>query len=184
MSIAFDVDNVLADTISTWCDRINQLTDSTILKDQIKNHKIVGSVKINPRYIYKILDQVWEEWEILPMTEESIPSIMKDIKSLGFKISIVTSRPTRSKPLVIKWLRANEIFHDELLFLGPFKSKSIITNEYLVDDASEHISQFTSTGRIGFIYNQPWNVNLEEENIIRISSIEEVLDYLSNSADC
>lgn len=183
MSIAFDVDNVLADTISTWCNKISKLTNKTILKDQIKSHKIVGSVKMNSRYIYKILDEVWREWERLPMTEEAIPTIMSDIKSLGYHISIVTSRPIRSRPFVIKWLSTNDIHHDELIFLGPYSSKSIIDNDFLVDDAPEHVIQFISTGRIGFIYSQPWNAGIDGRNIIRLNSIQEVLIHLRNLSD-
>lgn len=110
MSIAFDIDNVLADTISTWCRRVYDLKGKKFNKKNIKSHKIVGSVKMSPTNIYKILDQVWENWNSLPMTEKNLPNKIRKIQSKGYDISIVTCRPKRSKPFVKNWLKKIRYF--------------------------------------------------------------------------
>lgn len=178
LSIAFDVDNVLADTISTWCKSVYDITGKKINKDNIKSHKIVGSVRMSPKYIFQILDQIWENWKYLPMTEKKLPDKIIDIKSKGYYISIVTCRPKRSISFVKKWLKKNKIHYDKFTSLGPYKSKRLIKDNYLVDDAPEHISEFINSGRFGFIYDQPWNKKFNIENSLRIKSISEILSFL------
>ena len=178
MSIAFDVDNVLADTISAWCNLLHEIKGIVIEKANIKSHKIVGSVRLSPQIIFSTLDRVWENWKQLPMTENDIPEYIEQIKKKGYNIFIVTNRPLRSKKYVESWIANNGIVYDQLYFLGPYSSKVDIKVDYLVDDAPEHLEEFIKTGRIGFLYNQPWNARFTMKNSIRVNTISEVIFYL------
>ena len=178
MRIAFDIDNVLADTISKWCEEMNTSYGLKIKKKDIKNHKIAGSVDLNPKLIYKKLDQIWENWKKLPMTEDDISGFINELKDKNIIIYVVTCRPLRSIKYVKNWLTFNEINYDEFYPLGPYKSKAVIDSEYLVDDAPEHIKSFISKGEKAFIYDQPWNKHIVKEGVYRIESIKEISDYI------
>lgn len=133
--IVFDVDNVLADSTNCWCTKASEYLGSEILKKQIKNDKIVGSVPLSALEIYRLQDQVWEEWEKLPPTEEGIPEILQNLTNLGCKVIVATCRPKRSTPLVLHWLKKTGITYDSFYSLGPYRAKADIDCDILVDDA-------------------------------------------------
>ncbi len=93
--IAFDLDNVIADSIGSFCTRVSKLTRKTISKDGIKSHKIVGSVPLPPREIFRLQDEVWKDWKSVYPTEEGIPDMLNQLKTRGHEVYIVTSRPSR-----------------------------------------------------------------------------------------
>ena len=78
--IVFDVDNVLADTTSCWCMKASSHLGYTVSKEDIKHDKIIGSVSMPSREIFRLQDEVWREWEQLPPTEAGIPEIVSRIK--------------------------------------------------------------------------------------------------------
>ena len=178
MQIAFDVDNVLADTISEWVIQANDSLGLSIKKEDIKHHKISRSIDLDRGIIYRLLDQLWENWEDLPMTEDIIPEFIKELSTKDIVIFIVTCRPLRSMNYVENWLELNEIYYDEFFPLGPSKLKSVVDADYLVDDAPEHIRSYTINGKKAFIYDQPWNKKITDKNAYRITSLEEILGYL------
>ena len=179
MIISFDIDNVLADTINIWCKKAYEKTGIYFKKENISNHKVVGCVNLSAKTIYKIMDQVWEDWKNLPLTENNIPEVINILKNNDFKINIVTSRPKRSYTYVKKWLTTLGIFYNKFYGIGPYKSKSSIISDYLVDDAPEHIKDFVNSDRYGFIYDQPWNKNITITNAYRIKKIESILNFFN-----
>lgn len=177
MRIAFDVDNVLADSMTCWCRKASEKLGKTVTREQIKSHKIVGSIKISYYEIIKLQDEVWEEWKDLPLTEEDLSGKLDAFRHNGFQVLVVTSRPLRSSNLVRNWLSNNNIPYDEFHSIGPYRSKSEIDADALVDDAPEHIQDFVQHGRTGFLYAQPWNRNVRIEKAIDVKTIGEVLEY-------
>lgn len=177
MKIAFDVDNVLADTMSCWCLKATEYLGLPVTKEDIKHHKIVGSVPISPRIIFMLLDQVWNEWETLPSTETDIIQKLDTLKDNGFEICIATSRPFRSIQNVKQWLDKMNICYSEFFSLGPYELKAKIAIDILVDDAPDQIREFIRTGRTGFLYKQPWNKNARVRKALFINSLDDLLRY-------
>ncbi len=175
--IVFDVDNVLADTISCWCIKATKYLGTPVSKNQIKHHKIVGSVNMAPREVYALLDEVWSEWSILPTTEEGIPDLFNELKNSGHNIAIATCRPIRSANLVLKWLRKNGIPFDSYHPLGPYKSKSELNCDALIDDAPDQINQIIDNGKNGFLYLQPWNISSSVHKAVKIQTLPEITKY-------
>lgn len=177
MKIAFDVDNVLADSMTCWCRKATNYLGRQVTKEEIKSHKIVGSVPIPAREIFRLQDQVWVEWQDLPTTEEDLSRKLGALRKNGFQIFIVTSRPRRSIDFVREWLSMNEIPFDEFHSIGPYASKTKIDTDALVDDAPEHIQQFVETGKTGFLYEQPWNRSAKIECAVTVESVSDVLSF-------
>jgi 5'(3')-deoxyribonucleotidase len=179
--IVFDVDNVLADSTSCWCRKASDYLDKVISKEDIKNDKIVGSVSMPTSAIYRIQDEVWQEWQNLPMTEEGIPELISKIKKRNYKILIATCRPSRSTNLVQKWLESTGIDYDSFYSLGPYRSKAELDCDVLVDDSPNQISRMTEKGKTGFLYSQPWNASAKIPNAIKIKRLIEIPVYLPNA---
>jgi hypothetical protein len=68
--------------------------------------------------------------------------------------------------------------YDDFFALGPYKSKATIDSDILVDDAPEQIARFISEGRLGFIYDQPWNRNVTVVGATVIRDFSELLNHL------
>jgi 5'(3')-deoxyribonucleotidase len=176
--IIFDVDNVLADSITCWCKKASSHLGYPVSKEDIKSHKIVGSVPMLPREIFRLQDEVWREWRQLPPTEEDIPEKLLILKNRGFKVYIATSRPLRSASLVRSWINHMRIPYDCFYPLGPFKVKAEIDSDFLVDDAPDQILSYIAKERTGFLYEQPWNRKVDIPKAVVIHNITELLSYL------
>lgn len=177
MKIAFDVDNVLADSMTCWCRKATKLLREEVTKEQIKTHKIVGSIQISPHEIFKLQDEVWDEWKDLPTTEEHLSRKLTILRQNGFQVFVITSRPLRSIDLVQKWLAHNKIPYDKFYPIGTYRSKTEIEANALVDDAPEEIRDFVQLGRIGFLYVQPWNRKVKVGKAVVVESVSDVLKF-------
>jgi len=177
VKIAFDIDNVLADSMTCWCKKATKHLGRIVTKEEIKSHKIVGSVPMSAPEIFKLQDQVWTEWRDLHTTEDNLSQKLDILRKNSFQVFVVTSRPLRSIDSVKKWLARQKIPYDEFHAIGPYKSKSKIKADALVDDAPDQISEFIRTGRTGFLYAQPWNRNVKVRGTVFVKSISDVLKF-------
>ena len=135
--IIFDVDNVLADTIGCWCKKASEHLGYVVSKKDIKSHKIVGSVSMLPKDIFRLQEEVWAEWEKLSPTESNLAEKLKTLRDGSFKIHVATARPMRSRTFVMNWLELMRIQYDGFHSLGPYRYKAEISCDALVDDAPE-----------------------------------------------
>jgi len=178
--LAIDVDNVLADSIGTWCVKASKYLECEIDKNQIASHKIVGSVPMNPKDIFRLQDEVWRDWRNLPTTEPNLTRSISAIRKISVKVIIVTSRPMRLVECVRNWLADNQIDYDELYAIGPKERKASVRADALVDDAPEMIESFIMTGRTGFLYSQPWNRRIKIAGAIMVKNFSDIIRFLRN----
>lgn len=176
--IIFDVDNVLADTIGCWCKKASEHLGYVVTKTDIKSHKIVGSISMSPKEIFRLQDEVWAEWDKLSPMESNLAEKLKTIRDGGFKIHIATARPLRSRTFVTNWLERMRIQYDDFHSLGPYRFKAEIPCDALVDDAPEQIERFVRDGRVGFLYKQPWNSEAKIVKSITIQNLDKLIEYL------
>ena len=177
VKIAFDVDNVLADSMTCWCGKATKYLGRVVTKEEIKVHKIVGSVPMSPREIFRLQDEVWAEWRDLPTTEKHLTRKLEFLRKNGIQVFVVTSRPLRSINFVEKWLALQKIPYDQFFAIGPYRSKSEIEADALVDDAPDQVREFIQAGRTGFLYVQPWNKNAKVRKAVIVKSVSEVLKF-------
>jgi len=175
--IIFDVDNVLADTMTNFCRIASSLAGFKIGKQQIANHKVAGSIPLSPQVIFKLQEEVWKEWKILPPTEDNLLEKMCAFQKIGFKIYIATATALRLVPYVKQWLSKEQIPYNRFFHCHKNCSKSDIEAEALVDDAPEEVQSFLRSGRQGFLYSQPWNSAAKISGAILVKNIDDVLKY-------
>ena len=133
---------------------------------------------MSSREIFRLQDEVWQEWEQLPPTEKGIPEIVRGLRNNGYKVYIATSRPSRSAPLVVKWLRKIGITYDKFHSVGPYKAKAEIDCDVLVDDAPYQVERMVDKGKTGLLYQQPWNEKSNILGAVRIRSLTEITLHL------
>jgi len=176
--LALDVDNVLADSIASWCVKASKYLGYPVEKNEIKSHKIVGSVPMEPVKIFGLQDQVWEDWRNLPTTEPELARRISDIRRMSIEVIIVTSRPLRLASLIQKWLAQKAIHYDEFYPIGPYVTKASLRADALVDDSPEMVESFVKSNRTGFLFSQPWNRDHEPTGAIVVKNFRDILDFL------
>jgi len=175
--IVFDVDNVLADTMTSFCRKASSLVGFKIGKQHIANHKVVGSIPLSSRAIFRLQGEVWMEWKILPPQEDHLQKKMLAFQKIGFEIYIATAIPLRLVSYVKQWLAKEQIPYTKFFRSHRNCSKSDIEAEALVDDAPEEVQSFLRSGRQGFLYSQPWNSAAKISGAILVKNIDDVLKH-------
>jgi 5'(3')-deoxyribonucleotidase len=173
--VVIDVDNVLADSIRTWCKLVKERLAVDIKFENITSHKLVGCVPFTPAQIFDLQDNVWGNWPQLPTTEEGIPHILEQLQGMDYRINLATSGPVRHVRYVRKWLARNRIPYDKF---ENVKNKSNLSADILVDDAPEEIRAFASTKRSAFLYDRPWNRALANGRFLRITKLSQLIQHL------
>jgi 5'(3')-deoxyribonucleotidase len=175
-TIAVDVDNVLAYTNGMFVKIWNNRLDKQISLNQIKDPKIVGSVRADPKFVISILDEVWENWTNLPLIEPDAAETCMKLRNLCGRVIIATSRPKRSIDQVKSWLNFKRIKYDEFISIDYAGSKTALPADILIDDDTGNIGYFADNDRIGILYDQPWNKSIfSTGRIIRIKFLSEIL---------
>ena len=105
---------------------------------------------------------------------------MENLRSLGFRISILTKRFRFSVPNVANWLDFHDIYCDDLLFIYDDKPKAHYPFDVLVDDAPVNLVDIFHP-KIGILFNQPWNKNFEyPRRVDFLSEIKKFIDLVKN----
>jgi 5'(3')-deoxyribonucleotidase len=173
--IVIDVDNVLADSIRTWCRLVRQRLGIRIEFANIVSHKLVGCVPLTPTQIFDLQDEVWRNWASLPATETDVARTIDRLHSMGYRVDVVTSGPSRHTNCVKEWLSHNQIAYDKFKNIA---AKRDLSADILVDDAPEEIVAFAASHRRAFLYDRPWNRALSGQNIIRIAKLSQLSRFL------
>lgn len=107
--------------------------------------------------------------------------IIKKLKEKGNIICIITNRssnlsycditPERMKEIVIKWLKDNSIYYDELIFANGDKTDFIITNkiDVMIEDNPRNIQEISKLIPV-ICYNARYNTEIIGNNILRCYS--------------
>ena len=161
--------------MTLFCERASKILGKIVKKADIKSHKVVGSINLPARDIFKIQDGVWSDWTEIAPTEENLPKSFNTLQELGQQVLISTSGPLRRMQFVREWLEVNGLLHGNFFPLGPNVPKVSLECDALVDDAPEQIGWFIEKHRIGFLYEQPWNLNAAVQGAIRIKSVHDLV---------
>jgi len=175
--IIFDVDNVLADTMTIFCQKASDILGFEVGKQHIENHKVVGSIPLSPQTIFSLQSEVWSDWKMLPPLEDNLPEKMRAFQKIGFEIYVATSTPLRLIPYVKQWLKKSQIPHSKFFHCAKECSKSDIQAEALVDDAPEEVRNFLRSGRQSFLYLQPWNFTSKISGAILVRNMDDILKH-------
>lgn len=81
------------------------------------------------------------------------------------ELIVVTSRPRIAIRDTLAWLSYVELPFSGIHILSAGESKATIGADCLVDDYAENVESFTKIGRVGILFDRPWNQSIDEASI-------------------
>ncbi len=172
MTLALDVDSVLADTMIAWTKEYNIRTGSCISKSEITSWDISRILPITPSSISDLFDYIWKHrWVEIPPTGIRLGEVTRNIHRKGYRISILTKIERATVPFVVKWLDLYDIFSDDLVCVYNDTPKSDYSFDIIVDDAPSNLIDLVPP-KIGILFDQPWNKCFRWP--IRVGSVTEL----------
>lgn len=119
---------------------------------------------------------------------------LKELKRLGYRIVLVTSRADDVRPQTEAWIARNiEGSFDEMHFINHFDastprfwSKADVCREIgagvLLEDAVHHSENVAGSGILVLLFDAPWNQEEQEhERIIRVKDWPEALAWIKKN---
>lgn len=175
-TVAIDVDSVLADVMLVWADEYNRRRNASITKQDVTRWDIPTVLPITPDEVYRYFTHVWKKrWQEIPPTEPGIGAVTKRLHKKGYRISIITKRERPTVAYVAKWLDANGVYADDLLFIYDAVPKASYPFDILIDDAPKNLVDITAP-KSAILFDQPWNRDFDwPVRVSRLSEAEKLL---------
>mgnify|MGYP002399754355 CR=1 FL=1 len=170
--IFIDVDHVLADLISKWVEKYNQLYEDSIQTTDVTMWDWHTITKAGTK-IYSLLTP--DLFEGLPVIEDSQRVVQKLQEK--YEVFIITAARNASViPSKAKWLKNNFPFikKDNIVYAV---NKHIILGDYLIDDKPENLEGFVGEK---LLFNAPHNQN--EIRFTRMNNWLEIEKYFDNES--
>jgi 5'(3')-deoxyribonucleotidase len=176
LKIALDVDGVLADVIQSWLIYSNSIRTS-ISKDEITNWDFWKKFKINRYDFYEELSACWKNWNTIPPTEDNLSVITENLSNIG-QVDIVTARELSTDSFVKSWLSQHDITYQNYVSVIDGPMKADLDYDVFIDDSPLNTIKFLERKKNVFLYSQPWNQNISNSHIQRISTLSEAVEKL------
>ena len=113
-------------------------------------------------------------------TESDISEKIKQLRNFG-QVDLVTARSKKTMGFVNKWLEYKKIQLNNIIVVDANESKAILDYNIFLDDSPIQVKQIADLEKIALVYNQPWNLHIEENNnIIRVKNLFDVISFVRN----
>ena len=162
LTIAIDMDDVLADLVPKWLSVYNKEWDDNLVKEDLLEWDITKFVKPECRdKVYEIImrDGFYADLDIISGAQEGVNALQE----MGYNICIASASPKPAYTDKHNWIKKHfpTINTDNIIFT---KNKSLVKADLLLDDGIHNLESFT-----GFkvLFATPWNQT--EERFIRVS---------------
>lgn len=171
LSIAVDLDGVLANTMAQACKIINQRHSTHFEVSSFVQWRAWEIAKMTKEEFFRTLDQAWLEWSTIPPTEERIAEKVDRLKEFG-TVDIVTGRSLETVVPANHWLKEQGILFSSFIRTNSGNDKATLNYNIFIDDSPELMSQLSSRqDACGILYTQPWNAELQRmPRIFRVNS--------------
>ena len=176
MKIALDVDGVLADVIESWLIYSNKIR-ARISKDDITNWDFWKKFKINRYDFYEELTSCWKNWNSIPPTEDNLSVVTQNLSNFG-QVDIVTAREISTDSFVKNWLKLHDVTYQNYVSVVDGPMKADLDYDVFIDDSPLNAIKFLKRKKNVFLYSQPWNQHISDQNIQRISTLSEAIEKL------
>ena len=176
MKIALDVDGVLADVIQSWLNYSNTIRDK-ILKHEITDWDFWKKHQINRYDFYAELSSCWKNWKEIPATENNLSLVTKNLSELG-NVDIVTARERSTDSFVKNWLEYYDVSYDNYVSVIDGPMKADLDYDVFIDDSPLNALKIIQQNKKIILYSQPWNQNITDKHIYRVSNLFEAVDKI------
>jgi hypothetical protein len=123
------------------------------------------------------LSDCWKNWNTIPPTEDNLSTVTENLSNFG-QVDIVTAREISTDSFVKNWLKLHDVtYHNYVSVIdGPMKAD--LNYDVFIDDSPLNAMKFLERKKNVFLYSQPWNQNISNPNIQRISTLSEAVEKL------
>jgi hypothetical protein len=117
------------------------------------------------------------------VTTGVIASVQR-LAAMGHQLSVVTHRPENAVQDTLDWLSYVRLPISGVHILSNGEPKTTVGFDALVDDKVENIRHALARGRVGVLFNQPWNqeqsgISLASGKFFRAHDWPEVVGYFN-----
>lgn len=167
LRIGVDLDGVLAEPMTVWCDLYNKRHSKSLSINDINAWEVWNIVRISRDEFFRTLDDAWLEWRRIPATEEEVGQQFNLLRDFG-TVDVVTGRSVRTTEPAKEWLKAHSIQYDRFVRTESTLAKIHLDYHVLVDDSPRLMELIASKSiALGIIYTRPWNRDARLSSVIR-----------------
>ena len=183
MNIGIDIDDTISKSIEKTEEYAKEYTETILKRDFKINYKEIDFLK---RYNWTIEEDnefLKEYYKKILQNAELKEDANKVIEILHKtnKIYIITAREDEVKEITLKWLERNNIIYDKIFF-KQIDKKDIVKDleiDVFIDDSFENCVSVAKDGTKTFIVDTKINQGLEDDNISRVYSWNEIYEKIN-----
>lgn len=108
---------------------------------------------------FDYFSKAWGDWKNLHPTERHLKQKTKMLNNLC-SVDVVTAVIPEHMDDIRKWLDYNNIIYGDLV---RSTEKEKLDYDIYIDDASKNIIKIYEAGKIGLLYNQAWNRDVQNQ---------------------
>ena len=183
LRISLDIDDVLAQTVVDVLGILDAKTGKKVLKENINGWNLDHVVDGTGISVKDLFGWVWshEYWNDIQPEANNITELVNELSQIA-DVSIVTSASPAQVEGKAKWLEKHKI--EVPLVIIPYgKTKEDMPFDIFIDDRPETIEGAVAKGKLGILYNQPWNSVVKEgPHLIRVNTLREAVDVVRSRA--
>lgn len=175
LKIAVDLDGVLAESMLVWCERANKEFGTQLGMDDLDSWSSWKKLPISKEDFYRILDESWDDWRVIPPTEPQIAEKVALVEKFG-DLDIVTGRSKRTVEAARSWVDSQKVRYRRFVRVLGWRDKIFLDYDVYIDDAPDLMPLISRSPRAwGILYERPWNRSVAEmPKVLKAKSWREV----------
>lgn len=180
MIIAIDMDCTLC-----YVDKITERITKQLFNIKYKTEELTTwdyfFVKWPNKNWYEVFLSVWKfHWNEIKPTVSKPDIFFKELSKYGTIVFVTASNAEMSYYKML-WLEKYKLNNYPFIAVPLGNTKEQLGFDVYVDDRLETIMKVIEKGKIGIIYDKPWNRNVDTKSAFRIKSLKELPSLIEKS---
>jgi len=168
--------------MKAWIQKYNKKYNANLTIRFIEKWGFYEDLGMSVEECFVIFNQAWADIDNLESIEQDIWQKTKMLSNLG-TVDIVTSVYPEQAAKVKEWLDRQGVVRNKIVFT---QDKTILEYDVFIDDSPSNIVKVVQNGKIGLLYNQPWNrqVDVQQDiftgqgQIFRVYNLYDAIDMI------
>lgn len=157
LKIAVDLDGVLAESMTLWCEIANKEYGTHFKMEDLDSWSWWRKSPVSKDDFYRILDESWDYWEKIPPTEPDIARKVAKIEPFG-DLDVVTGRSKRTVEAARSWIDGQKVRYRNFVRVLGWRDKILLDYDVYIDDAPDLMPLVSrSPTAWAVLYDRPWN---------------------------